>query len=202
MQQNSADIQRLLDGLYKLPRLTFMGSQLLVSFRRLGKAIQQPGPHSRLDGRNAIIDLILQLLEASQIEHKEADPIQYRIEKLINKLAFKLGERLSVEEMAEEAGISVAYFYRLFLKYTGMTPRTYLERLRIQDACRRLTETQSSITLISMDLGFATSQHFARVFHRMTGTTPTQWRQNNININTWLGIYGNERFDFIRLRET
>lgn len=199
MQQNAGDIRRLLDGLFKLPRVTFLGAGPLPALRRLAGAVQQPGLHSRLDGRTAVIDLMLQLLETTKSEKMETDRINLSMETLINTLASQLGESLSVEEMAAQTGISVAYFYRLFLKHTGMTPRTYLERLRIQEACRRLTETKASVTLISMDLGFATSQHFARVFRRLTGSTPTAWRQNKLNTNSWFVTFNSGQYDFIKV---
>jgi AraC-like DNA-binding protein/mannose-6-phosphate isomerase-like protein (cupin superfamily) len=202
MQQNSEDIQRILDGLYKLPRVTFLGSNPLPAFRRLANAIQNPGPHSRLDGRIAVVDLILQLLETSKVEHTETNKINYKIEKLIAGLSFQVDQKLNIEEMSARLGISVAYFYRLFFRSTGMTPRTYLERLRIREACHLLTETETSITTIAMNLGFATSQHFARVFHRLTGRTSTQWRQNKINVDTWFVEYNNKKYDFINLRES
>ncbi len=201
MQQNSEDIKLLLDGLSNLPRVTFFCFHPLHSIRRLAKAVQQPGPFSRLHGRSAVIDLILQLLETSKMERDNLNKIIFKIEKLTNQLAFQLDQKISVKEFAEKAGISVPYFHRLFREYTRMTPRTYLEHLRIKEACRRLSETQTPITTISMDLGFATSQHFAKVFRHLTSKTPTQWRQKKMNVDTdpWFTKYRNNEYDFISL---
>lgn len=177
VRQSSDEISSLLEGLHKLPRVVFMSYKPLDAFRRLAKAVQMPHPLSRLAGRVAILDLLLQLLEASKNEAAEAKGMLWKIEKLTNELALQMDNPPAVEEMAARVGVGISYFYRLFQEYTHMTPRAYLERLRIKEACRYLTETEAPVTEIAVNLGFATSQHFATVFRRLTGRTPSEWRE-------------------------
>jgi AraC-like DNA-binding protein/mannose-6-phosphate isomerase-like protein (cupin superfamily) len=203
MQQNPGDIKQITDGLHTLPRVTFLGHIALNAFRRLAKTVQQPEENSQLVGKVVILDLLLQLFEVSKIEKNKMNNALLKIEELINQLTVQWDYKLSIEEMAEKVGISTPYFYRLFQEYTHMSPRAYLERIRVKEACRRLTETEAPIISIAMDMGFATSQHFAAVFRRLTGRTPTNCRQNKLNIdmNRWLEEKQYLNHDFINLGE-
>ncbi len=68
-------------------------------------------------------------------------------------------------------------FYRQFQDATGNTPAAYLRKLRLEEACRLLTETAASITAIAERCGFSSANYFALFFRRETGLTPTAWRK-------------------------
>jgi AraC-like DNA-binding protein len=51
-------------------------------------------------------------------------------------------------------------------------------QLRVERAKQLLADTARSVTEIAMDLGFSTSAYFTAVFHRETGTTPTDFRRH------------------------
>ncbi|MFD2118085.1 helix-turn-helix domain-containing protein [Paenibacillus yanchengensis] len=89
----------------------------------------------------------------------------------------RLEQQPLIKQLADEANLGITQFYKLFKEITGLTPKVYIEHLRIEQACKRLIETDDSITTIAHDLGFVTSQHFATVFRRIKGRTPTVWRK-------------------------
>lgn len=68
-------------------------------------------------------------------------------------------------------------FYRQFQDATGKTPAAYLRRLRLEEACRLLTETTASVTAIAERCGFSSANYFALFFRRETGLTPSAWRE-------------------------
>ena len=68
-------------------------------------------------------------------------------------------------------------FYRQFQDATGKTPAAYLRKLRLEEACRLLTETAASVTAIAEKCGFSSANYFALFFRRETGLTPTAWRE-------------------------
>lgn len=68
-------------------------------------------------------------------------------------------------------------FYRQFQDATGKTPAAYLRKLRLEEACRLLTETTASITAIAERCGFSSANYFALFFRREIGLTPTAWRR-------------------------
>lgn len=85
------------------------------------------------------------------------------------------------EELAKEAGVSVPHLCEHFRKAYGESPYQCLMRMRIEESKRRLTTTDLSITHIAVDLGFASGQHFSRIFKQRTGSTPRQFRNAQSN---------------------
>ena len=78
--------------------------------------------------------------------------------------------------MAAAANTSESYLKVHFKREVGMTPMEYLMWLRIEKAKRALREAYAPITELALQSGFATSQHFATVFKRLTGHTPRDYR--------------------------
>ena len=87
-----------------------------------------------------------------------------------------LDEPLGVPELAKRAGLSPARFKVWFKEETGIPPGEYVQRARIDEACRRLATKEATITRIAFDLGFSSSQYFTTVFKRFTGKSPRQKR--------------------------
>jgi AraC family transcriptional regulator, L-rhamnose operon regulatory protein RhaS len=83
----------------------------------------------------------------------------------------------SVAALARAAGCSVATLHRLFRDEIGDTPAAWLQQRRLQVARRLLRTTSASVTSIAIDLGFRTGQHFATSFRKLTGLTPSRYRE-------------------------
>ncbi len=88
-------------------------------------------------------------------------------------------ENVSSAMIAETMGVSVAHAYALFKQDIGMTPHDYQLRVRIEQAKSLLSEGTHPVTDIAYDLSFSSSQYFAVVFRRFTGTTPALWRKRS-----------------------
>ncbi|MFI0843872.1 GlxA family transcriptional regulator [Mesorhizobium sp. IMUNJ 23232] len=82
-----------------------------------------------------------------------------------------------VEEMTRRAGLSERTFKRRFTGATGLTPVVYVQRLRIEDAKRRLERTEASVDEISWQAGYEEPAFFRRLFKRLTGLTPGAYRK-------------------------
>ena len=67
----------------------------------------------------------------------------------------------------------------LFKEKTGMTIHEYIERERVRAACAHLYYTDMEISGVSEYLTFSSPSHFAAVFKKHTGKTPTEWRREN-----------------------
>ena len=88
-----------------------------------------------------------------------------------------MGRGLSIARIASECSLSRSHFSRAFKKNTGVSPRDWFLRIRLEKAKRLLTESDLSISRISLDCGFADQSHFTRVFTRTVGSTPFSWRR-------------------------
>ena len=87
------------------------------------------------------------------------------------------GEKIRIWDLAEAACISERECFRVFQKYFHMTPYSYIESYRIQEACRMLEEGRDSVTWIGQACGQGSSSEFEKVFREYTKNTPTQYRK-------------------------
>jgi AraC-like DNA-binding protein len=83
---------------------------------------------------------------------------------------------VKLKELAEFAGLSVFRFSHLFRQQTGMAPVEYLTRVRIGHAERLLATTDWDFRQIMEATGYTYQSYFIRMFKRITGTTPQQFR--------------------------
>lgn len=82
-----------------------------------------------------------------------------------------------VEEMIKRSRLAERIFKRRFATATGITPITDVQRLRIEDAKRRLARTDASIDEISWQVGYEDAAFFRRLFKRTTGLAPGAYRK-------------------------
>jgi len=88
-----------------------------------------------------------------------------------------LAEPLSIGQLAEVCGLSPGHFSRQFAHCTGMPPRRWIMRRRIEVACEKLVSTNVSLADLAQSCGFADQSHFTRVFATVTGEAPGRWRR-------------------------
>jgi transcriptional regulator GlxA family with amidase domain len=82
-----------------------------------------------------------------------------------------------VEEMVRRSGMAERTFSRRFITATGLAPLGYAQRLRVEDAKRRLERTEASIDEISWQVGYEDPAFFRRLFRRTTGLAPGAYRR-------------------------
>ena len=99
---------------------------------------------------------------------------------MINKARLRLRESLestlTIQQVAEELSMSYSNFRKLFKEYTGISPATYQQELRIQRAKELLTTTDMSIKEIAYRLDFDSPDYFSSKFKAKTGRKPSEFR--------------------------
>ncbi|MEM6392724.1 MAG: XylR family transcriptional regulator [Planctomycetota bacterium] len=85
---------------------------------------------------------------------------------------------LTVEALAETAGVTARTLQQHFREEVGRTPKQEIDRVRTQALTRRLRETDRPVKQIAFDAGFASSAEFSRYFKRQTGYAPNHFRQS------------------------
>jgi AraC family transcriptional regulator len=121
---------------------------------------------------------------SNELELTRVGLVDRRIRRAIELMHAQLDRELSIEELAAAAYISPFHFSRLFKKFTGATPHSYLASLRISRAQTLLAETDFSITQIASRVGYSSSSHFTKAFRQATGLTPKEFRNSIINAET------------------
>lgn len=91
----------------------------------------------------------------------------------------RLGEKVTLQEIADAACMSRFHFARLFRRSTGYSPMEYLLRTRLATAKAMLRQGTMPICDIALAIGFADQSHFTRRFRRAVGLTPLQYARQH-----------------------
>ncbi len=108
----------------------------------------------------------------------ELDPKSDRIQKSVNYAKANLRSVLSVEELADAAGLSARQFSRAFRSETGQSPAKAVENLRVEAARLLMEQGRHSMDVIAEETGFADSDRMRRAFLRTLGQPPQTIRRN------------------------
>lgn len=106
---------------------------------------------------------------------------QQAIDKAVRHLAAHFREEVRLEEMLKLTSLSRPTFARQFKKLSGHTLSEFLNRLRLQAACRELAETDRSILEIALASGFTQVSFFNRLFRRVMKCSPSGYRAGSKN---------------------
>lgn len=137
----------------------------------------------RFDARGAqrLVALATELLEREAPALPAGGLAPWQARRLRALVETKLGEALSVAELAQSVRLSASYFHRAFKASFGETPHDYILRRRVARAQRRMLETQDPLVRIALDCGLADQAHLCRVFRRYTGESPNAWRRRRVS---------------------
>lgn len=98
------------------------------------------------------------------------------LDPVVERLREEFTRRLTIAELAEGVGVSPVRLSRAFRKFHHQSPGDYVRRLRVEYACKRLVEPGWSLAEVALECGFVDQSHFQRVFKRLTGSTPGEFR--------------------------
>ena len=82
-----------------------------------------------------------------------------------------------VEDLAGIVSLSAAHFCRAFKKSFSATPHAYIVSRRVERAQELMRTTRTPLSQIALDCGFADQTHLSKLFRRLTGQTPNNWRR-------------------------
>jgi AraC family transcriptional regulator len=107
---------------------------------------------------------------------------RYRLKRIIEYIDDNLAGDLSLAQLATVAGMSAHYFAELFRQSMGHAPHQYVLLRRIDLAKQRLRDPRRSVTEAGLDAGFQNTSHFARVFRKWVGISPSDFRSESRGI--------------------
>jgi AraC-like DNA-binding protein len=112
--------------------------------------------------------------KVSQVRY--APGVVQRLARVLEYLHAHAGEAVLGRELARLAGLSESQFERTFRKTFGLSPRQYLIRIRVEQACRLLRETDLTLAAVAVECGFYDHAHLSRAFTEQMGETPSRYR--------------------------
>lgn len=131
------------------------------------------------DGRALALDRLL--LEISRLLVPDSPapllaihPAIMRVRDLLDR---HYAHRWTLRELADRIGLAPTYLAGQFTAEVGQPPHRYLLERRVDRAKQLLETSELSITAIGLEVGFGSGQHLARVFRRLTGYTPREYRR-------------------------
>jgi AraC family transcriptional regulator len=99
------------------------------------------------------------------------------VRRAIEAMRDRLGEQLTVDDLAKAAMFSKFHFTRIFQRVTGVSPRRFLSALRLQRAKHLLVSTKMSVADISVYVGYNSVGTFSSRFSRSVGMSPSMYRR-------------------------
>ncbi len=102
------------------------------------------------------------------------------IQKAILLIEGSLSDDLSLTRLAKELNVNGSYLSTLFKKETGKTVTDFITERRISHAKHLLKSSRLQVQTVGQLCGFEDVHYFSKVFKRLTGTTPKQYRQNHM----------------------
>ncbi len=99
-----------------------------------------------------------------------------RLARVIEYMAARFAEPITLEQLAAEACISKFHFSRLFTRKIGETPHRYLSGMRLEAASRMLVTTDLTIAQVGAACGFPAASHFSAAFANRFGMSATEYR--------------------------
>jgi len=99
-----------------------------------------------------------------------------RFRKVVDIIENTLANQLRIAELAAAANMSESHFRRSFKQCFGRTPQEFILHKRLRHAAALLTDTDRTVSDISIDCGFGDQSNFSRQFGRFFGESPRNYR--------------------------
>ncbi|MBQ8822407.1 MAG: AraC family transcriptional regulator [Lachnospiraceae bacterium] len=125
--------------------------------------------------RQIFIKLHRYLQTVSRVDNSQ---IAEEIDKATMYFSEHYNEDICIEEYAKNHNMSTSWFIRNFKQYTGSTPMQYILAIRIHNAEALLKSNQYNITEIASIIGYDNPLYFSRIFKKVKGLSPSEYRKN------------------------
>ena len=149
-------------------------------FSRIIVEATTPSHYQAAALRLGVDALLLEIVRLSNNGNRQVANaiIHPAVSRALNMLQTRFRENWSLERLAGEAGISRARLAQLFRRQVGTSIHKVLNKVRVEQAQSLLKDSDFTISEIAEHCGFATSQHFARIFRQTTGSTAAEYRRH------------------------
>lgn len=159
-------------------------NEIILLMNRILQERESSEPGSEFLNYLLVLELFVLLSRALKMEWENS--IKNKSPKLkeligisINYIHNNFERDISLGDIAKFVFLSPSYFTRAFKEETGMSPISYLLKVRIERAKELLSDTGLKISDIALSVGFSNQQRFNEMFKKYTNITPLQYRKMN-----------------------
>ena len=158
-----------------------MDRHIMAVLLAMSADLEEGSPAGKLYGESLANALAVYLLKRYSARRFEPPVCRgglpgYRLKHVLEHIEAHLVDDLSLAELAAVAGMSAHHFSEMFRHSTGRAPHRYVLLQRIECAKRRLRDPQGSVIEAGLDAGFNNPSHFARMFRKFVGMSPSRFR--------------------------
>lgn len=118
-----------------------------------------------------------QVSASGRTRRSRPDLAPFNLRRVQEHIDSRLGERITVEELASVAGLSRGYFSRAFHTATGESPHQFILARRLAEARRRLDDGAGDLAQLAVQTGFSSHAHLTTAFGQAFGMTPQAYRR-------------------------
>lgn len=133
------------------------------------------GADAILHGSGELARLLTLAVRLIHSPSTDAGSLQ-RVRDIVSHLREHPAEHYTVAMLAEQSKLSLSQFNAVFRQITGYPPLDFILRARVQHACSMLATTDRPIKQVAREVGFDDPLYFSRVFRRIQGTSPKDFR--------------------------
>jgi AraC-like DNA-binding protein len=135
--------------------------------------------------------LIGMLVDQAQSETRKRGASLRVVKKSLTVIEHNIGNHINAELLAKKVGVSPEHLNRIFREELGRTPYQCICETKMQRACELLKGTDQTIANVAAQLGYSPDSHFGRLFKRVIGVTPAQYRRGasmpiSLHHNKWM----------------
>ncbi|MDB5509997.1 MAG: helix-turn-helix domain protein [Hyphomicrobiales bacterium] len=164
------------------------GGEMTAHIRKLvldlaAEMVHEPGAKTHQE--RLLSELMLAVIErftpwrtigATLRELSRTSAVDWRIRRAVTMMRTDPAAKIGVDDLAREAGMSRAHFFRVFESSTGVTPHVFLNVLKVELAVGSLIGSDEPLNVVSDRLGFAAPAHFTRFFRDHCSVSPSEFR--------------------------
>lgn len=152
-----------------------------VLFHQMEQTLQQRQPHCDMQAQGYLRLILAQFaqdLVENTAPHGEVSGIQQQVEQAIRWLTFQYHQPVSIEQMAQTLGYHRTHLSKMFKQHTGMSPMSFLLKIRMERA-KLLLHEPLTIEQIASSVGFSDPLYFSKQFRKWYGRSPSEYRHDH-----------------------
>lgn len=157
-----------------------------VLFAKIMKVLQQADAATDLEATGylnlLLADFTRQNAKNRLALQEQKSHAQIQVEQAIRWLTLQHSQPVTIDEMAQSLGYHRTYLAKIFKQQTGMSPKDYLHRVRMERALQLLGKPLT-IKEVASSVGFNDALYFSKQFKKWYGYSPTEYRENHSPVN-------------------